>query len=241
MKIIEVDNYQALSTLAADLAIKQINHKPASVLGLPTGSTPLGLYQKLVTANRRSRVSFRKVKTFNLDEYYGLAAQNRQSYRYFMNKNLFANIDIDLANTHVPLGLFNKSEEKIICRGYEAAITKSRGIDLQILGLGANGHIGFNEPGSSFSSKTRLVKLSRNTIRANARFFDHYDQVPREAVTMGLGTILKAKKIIVLVSGENKAKAFGRLSRGRLDINFPALILLKHKDVTVIVDKSAIR
>ena len=239
MNIIKVKNYEELSAGAADLVIRQIKKKPNSVLGLPTGSTPLGLYRQLINANNKCQVSFRKVKTFNLDEYYGLTPEDPQSYRYFMDKNLFNKIDIDKKNTHVPPGRFKKSEEKKICRAYEAQIKKAGGIDLQILGLGGNGHIGFNEPRSSFKSRTRLVNLTKKTISDNSRFFAGSDDVPRQAVTIGLATIMEAKKIILIISGENRAPAVAKLIRGKMFESFPGSILRRHPSVTVIVDKSA--
>jgi len=239
MKIIITKNYSELSAVAADFVIKQIKHKPNSVLGLPTGSTPLGLYGLLIKANQAKKVNFSKVKTFNLDEYYNLDPSNRQSYHYFMNKNLFSKINIDNKNVFIPRGDMAKSEIKKTCADYENQIKKAGGIDLQVLGLGSNGHIGFNEPGSSFKSKTRLVNLTKKTIKDNSRFFKSETEVPKQAISMGLATIVKAKKIIVIVSGQGKADAAKTLINQPASIYFPASILKKHRDVTIIIDKSA--
>lgn len=239
MKIIVVDNYNELSKTATDYVLAQVWEKPNSVLGLATGSTPVGLYKELVKAYQAERVNFSRVKTFNLDEYFGLGAQHKQSYAYFMQKRLFGETNFKSENINIPQGNTLNKEVSGYCKNYEQQISKAGGIDLQILGLGQNGHIGFNEPGSSFNSLTRLVDLSSNTIKANARFFSHLNEVPKQAITMGLETIFKSKKIIVLISGENKALAAARLIEGSLDKKNPSSILKLHNDVVVIIDKAA--
>ncbi len=239
MELIIVKDYSELSVLGADFVVKQIEEKPDSVLGLATGSTPLGLYQYLIKLNKEKKISFKKVKSFNLDEYYGLSPNDPQSYRYFMDKNLFSQLDIDLKNTHVPGGLIPKKDIDKSCREYDSLILKAGGIDLQILGIGDNGHIGFNEPGSPLNSKTRLVKLTPETIKANSRFFKNKNEVPKEAISMGLATIFCAKKIVLLASGKDKAKAIKKLFESRPTPNLPASILVNHFDATVIADKQA--
>ncbi len=239
MKIIVVDNYNELSKTAADYVLAQVWEKPTSVLGLATGSTPLGLYKELIKAHQLGRVSFARVKTFNLDEYLGLAAENKRSYAYFMDKHLFRDTDFKPDNIHIPKGDLLSGEIGNFCKSYEKKINALGGIDLQILGIGKNGHLGFNEPGSDFNGTTRLVKLSSSTIKANARFFQELSDVPKEAITMGLGTIFKAKEIIILASGADKAEAAAAMIEGNLNKNCPASILKLHQDVTVIIDKAA--
>lgn len=239
MKIIVVDNYAELSKTAADYVLAQVWEKPTSVLGLATGSTPLGLYKELVKANQLGRVSFARTKTFNLDEYFGLEAEHKQSYSYFMNKHLFKETDFKNSHVRIPQGNIPTKDVSSYCKKYEKEIDDSGGIDLQILGIGQNGHLGFNEPGSDFNSSTSIVTLSNNTLKANARFFSSLSEVPKQAITMGLGTIFKAKKIIVLASGENKAEAVATMIEGNLNKNCPATLLKLHPNVTVIIDKLA--
>ena len=239
MELIIAKNYDQLSAFAADFVVKEFEEKPKMVLGLATGSTPLGLYKYLIKLNRDKIISFKNATTFNLDEYYGLGSFDDQSYRFFMNKNLFSEIDIDLKNTHVPDGLAAKKDIDNYCRKYDDLILKAGGIDLQILGIGNNGHIGFNEPGSPLNSKTRLVKLTPETIRANSRFLKNKNEVPREAISMGLATIFCAKKIVLLASGKDKAKAIKKLFESKPTPNLPASILVNHFDATVIADKQA--
>ena len=207
MKIIVADNYNALSQIGADLVIDLLKNKKNAVLGLATGTTPIGLYQKLVEAYKQGIVSFKQVKTVNLDEYVGIEKQNEQSYAYFMRKNLFDYVDIDLNNTHIPNGSAQNLQKE--CIDYSLLLTKTRQ-DIQILGLGSNGHIGFNEPFTAFDSKTHLVKLSQQTINDNSRLFESKNQVPTHAITMGISEIMAAKRIILLASGKNKAKG-GRI------------------------------
>ncbi|OGY55574.1 MAG: glucosamine-6-phosphate deaminase [Candidatus Buchananbacteria bacterium RIFCSPLOWO2_01_FULL_40_23b] len=240
MRFIITKNYQELSQKAADLVIKQIKQKPNSVLGLATGSTPLGLYQNLVKVYKQGSIDFKKITTFNLDEYYGLTPTDKQSYHYFMWHNLFSKININPKNIFIPDGLIKKNQLKIYCQNYEREIKKHGGIDLQILGLGQNGHLGFNEPGFNFNSKTRLVNLTKTTISANSRFFNNKKIMPRQAVTMGLKTITQAKKIILLASGENKAKVIALAVKGQVTAKVPASILQKHKNTTFILDQKAV-
>jgi len=239
MDLIIAKDYNQLSAFAADFVVKEFEENSKLVLGLATGSTPLGLYQYLIKLNHDKIISFKNTTTFNLDEYYGLKSDDIQSYRYFMNQNLFNQIDIDLENTHVPNGLVSKKEVNKYCQNYDDLIVKAGGIDLQILGIGSNGHIGFNEPGSPFNSKTRLVKLTPQTIKANSRFFNNKNDVPKEAISMGLATIFCAKKIVLLASGKDKAKAIKKLFKSKPSTDLPASILVNHFDATVIADKQA--
>lgn len=237
MKIIVAKNYREMSKIAADLVVRQIKRKPASVLGLATGHTPFELYDDLVQAYRRGKVSFKKVKTFNLDEYAGLGENNRSSCHYYMKNKFFKKVDLSKKNIFIPDG--RAADLKKECAAYERKIRRAGGVDLQILGIGLDGHIGFNEPGSNFSSKTRLVKLAESTRRANAKYFGGRALVPQSAVTMGLGTILKAKKVILLASGREKAAIVKLTLRGKADKITPASVLRKHPQVTVILDKTA--
>lgn len=236
MKFIVAENYDEMSRIGADLIVRQINEKPDSVLGLATGSTPVGLYGCLIDAYKRG-LDFSRVVTFNLDEYYGLSPEHPQSYRYFMDHKLFNHINIDKNNIHIPNGLCNNIQEE--CKKYDSEISKAGGIDLQVLGIGRNGHIGFNEPADSLIVPTHLTKLTKDTIEANSRFFDSTDDVPRMAITMGLGTIMKAKKIILLACGKDKAPIISRISKLQVDTDLPASMLHLHNSVTVIVDNDA--
>lgn len=232
MEKIIVDDYEELSKRAADLVIDRINENPNLVLGLATGSTPVGLYKKLVKKYRSGKISFAAVKSFNLDEYCGLEDGHEQSYKYFMNENLFDHVDIKKSNIFFP-GCGQKEGE------YDRFIQKAGGIDLQILGIGRNGHIGFNEPGSPFDSQTRVIKLTKSTIKDNARFFTAAENVPRQAMTMGLKTIMEAKEVLLLASGENKKEAVHRLLHEAASDELPASVLQDHNKVTVMVDEEA--
>lgn len=236
VKIIYVNDYDEMSERAAKIIAKQINQAPTSTLGLATGATPEGLYQKLIQLNKQGKVSFKDVTTFNLDEYVGLPHTDKNSYRYFMNNHLFDHIDINRNNVHIPNGLVDDLEEE--CKRYEAKIKE---IDVQVLGLGLNGHIGFNEPGTSFSSRTHLVSLTDSTRKANSRYFQKLDDVPRMAITMGIETILESKRLILLVSGEEKSEAVERLVNGNISEDFPASILKSHPEVVLIADKAALK
>ena len=237
MEIIITETYEEMSREAADVIAECIKEKPDCVLGLATGSTPIGLYAELVKDNQAGEISFKDVKTFNLDEYRGLDPKHHQSYRYFMQENLFDHVDVVAENTHVPNG-FN-SDAEAACSEYEESIEEAGGLDLQLLGLGHNGHIGFNEPADHFPLATNCVQLTESTIQANSRLFDSIDEVPREAYTMGIGTIMKAKKILVVANGEGKAEIVKKAFFGPIVPQVPASVLQLHPDVTVIVDEAA--
>ena len=237
MKIIICDNYSEMSKTAAKIVADQVNANPESILGLATGSTPIGMYSELADMNKSGKVDFAKVKSFNLDEYYPIADDNPQSYHYFMNENLFSKINIDKKNTHLLDGMCKDTDAE--CNRFEKMIEESGGIDLQILGIGQNGHIGFNEPSDVLSSRTHLTDLTENTIEANARFFDNISEVPTKALTMGIGTILCAKKIILLANGKNKHDAVSKLLNSNISTDNPASMLKVHPDVTLICDKEA--
>jgi len=236
MKIIVVDNLHEGSVKAAEIIESIVLEKPDALLGLATGSTPIETYQELIHNHKELGTSYKDVKTINLDEYVGLKPTHPQSYRYFMNENLFDNLDIDLANTHVPSGLGDPEEN---AENYDKLLADLGAADVQILGIGTNGHIAFNEPGSDFSDTTHVVDLTPATIAANARFFDSEDQVPKTAITMGIASILQAKKIILLAFGEGKAKAVAAMVEGDVTEEVPASALQNHADVVVILDKAA--
>ncbi|WP_042464157.1 glucosamine-6-phosphate deaminase [Neobacillus dielmonensis] len=238
MKIIEAKDYQDMSKIAAAYIIKKVNENPKIKLGLATGGTPIGVYSKLISDHQENGTSYQSVTTFNLDEYVGLTGDHVNSYRYYMNVNLFNHIDIQKNNTFIPRGDVDDVLKE--CDDYEQLIANHKGIDLQLLGIGANGHIGFNEPGTSFDSETHLVQLTPSTRKANARFFTSLEEVPTKAITMGIGTIMKSKEILLLISGEQKREALKRLVTGNVDESFPASILKSHPYVTIIADKAAI-
>ncbi|HHU63275.1 MAG TPA: glucosamine-6-phosphate deaminase [Clostridiales bacterium] len=237
MKIIIKETYDDVSKVAADMVEEQIVKKPETVLNLATGSTPLGLYSQLVTRYREKGLDFSKVTTFNLDEYLGLTPDHEQSYRYFMEDNLFKHININPSNINFLRG--DCSDIEAHCREYEEKIRQSGGIDLEILGMGHNGHIGFNEPGASFDSITRCVDLTESTIQANARFFEKIDDVPRKALSMGIKTIMRAKKIILIVTGRAKAETVHKALFGRITADVPASVLQLHPNAWVLLDKEA--
>ena len=237
MDTIVYDSYEAMSRAAGDIVIEQLAAKPDSVLGLATGSTPLGLYRALVDSYQAGRVDFSQAVTFNLDEYYRIPKDNVHSYHHYMEQNLFRHINIQEKNTHIPDGDTDDVEAE--CARYDGLIRLSGGIDLQVLGIGANGHIGFNEPGEQLLTKTHLVKLTQKTIADNAKFFDAIDDVPQYAITMGMGTIMQAKRIILLVSGSNKADIYRRIMEDTITTDVPASLLQVHPDVTVLVDREA--
>lgn len=237
MRMIVVDNYEEMSKKAALIVASQVLLKPDSILGLATGSTPIGMYKELIEMHNRNEVDFKNVKTFNLDEYYGLSKDNPQSYYYFMRENLFDHINIDLNNTHIPDGMAQNIE--LECKNYEEQLLSAGGADIQILGMGKNGHIGFNEPNCYFDNETHLVKLTEDTISANSRFFNSIDQVPTEAISMGIKTILSAKKIVLIANGESKADAILKAVKGKITPEVPASALQLHKDVVFIIDKAA--
>lgn len=236
MNIIICPTAEAASLRAADMITEAVRKRPETVLGLATGSTPTLLYKALIQAHRDG-LDFSRVRTFNLDEYHGLAPDHPQSYRRFMEEQLFNHLNLDLANTHVPDGL--AKDVAAHCAAYEAGIKAAGGIDIQVLGIGSNGHIGFNEPASSLVSRTRLVALTQQTISDNARFFDAADEVPRHAISMGIGTILEAKRCIMLCFGEHKAKAVRAAIEGGVSQFTPASALQMHPDTTVFLDEAA--
>ncbi|WP_043930258.1 glucosamine-6-phosphate deaminase [Bacillus sp. EB01] len=238
MRIIQANNYEDMSQLAANYIIDKVIAQPKFKLGLATGGTPLGVYQKITADHKKNGTSYQQVTTFNLDEYVGLSGQNPNSYRYYMNDNLFNHIDIQEINTFIPRGDAGDAQKE--CEAYEKLLAEHQGIDLQLLGIGANGHIGFNEPGTSFNSKTHVVQLAPSTRKANARFFNSSEEVPTKAITMGIATIMKSKEILLLVSGEQKSEALKRLLTGNVDESFPASVLKHHPHVTIIADKAAI-
>lgn len=234
MKIIHVKNYEEMSQQAAKMVLDTIQQIEKPVLGLPTGSTPERLYELLVRAHQVDQVSFQHVSTFNLDEYVGLPADSNQSYHYFMNEHLFRHIDIPTNRVHIPNGLATDLEQE--CARYEGHLQRAGQIDLQVLGLGVNGHIGFNEPGTSFNKRTHIVELEDSTSEANARFFKSKEDVPKLAVTMGIETILEAKRILLLVQGKKKADILRKVVQGEVTENIPASILQRHEDVTILTD-----
>lgn len=238
MKIYVADDYKSMSRKAANLVSAQIILKPNCVLGLATGSTPIGLYEQLADWYEKGDLDFTQVKTVNLDEYVGLRPDHPQSYRYFMQKNLFSRVNIQLANTHVPNGMADDIEAE--CRRYTTLIHDMGGIDVQVLGMGHNGHIGFNEPGEAFELETHLVNLTESTIKANSRFFDSMDEVPRSALTMGTKTIMQARRIVMVVSGEEKADIVEAAFRGPITPHVPASILQMHPNLTLIGDREAL-
>lgn len=237
MKIIITKDYAELSKAAARLIASQITLNPRSVLGLATGSTPIGMYKELVAMYTRGEITFKEVISFNLDEYVGLEPTNEQSYRYFMNKNLFDHIDIKEENIHIPSGISDDIEAE--CKNYDYNIEMYNGISMQILGIGRNGHIGFNEPDVKFEGKTHLVDLDEDTIKANARFFDDIDSVPRQAISLGMKNIMQSRRIVLMASGIEKAETIKNMIYGNITPMLPASVLQLHPDVTVIVDEEA--
>lgn len=237
MIICRAKNYQDMSRKAANIISAQIIMKPGCVLGLATGSSPIGTYQQLVEWYNKGDLDFSRVTSINLDEYKGLSPENNQSYRYFMNTNLFDHVNIDKSRTFVPDGMEEDTEKA--CREYNQIIADCGGIDLQLLGLGHNGHIGFNEPGSAFEKETHCVDLAESTIEANKRFFESDELVPRQAYTMGIKSIMQARKILVVVSGADKAAILKEILHGPITPAVPASILQLHNDVTIVADEAA--
>lgn len=238
MRIYRAKDYDELSRKAANIIAAQVIMKPDSVLGLATGSSPVGTYKQLIERCRMGDLDFSQIKSVNLDEYRGLPRENEQSYYYFMRENLFKDINIDMANTNIPDGTEPDSEKE--CLRYERVIAGLGGIDLQLLGLGHNGHIGFNEPDSSFAKMTHCVDLTHSTIEANKRFFASAEDVPRQAYTMGIGTIMRARKILLIVSGADKAQILHDVLNGPVTPQVPASILQLHSNVTVVADEAAL-
>ena len=238
MRILKAKDYKEMSEMAADIIGAQVLLKPDAVLGLATGSTPIGTYEELVKRYESGRLDFRKIKTVNLDEYRGLTKDNDQSYYYFMHSHLFDHINIDKANTNVPDGM--EPDATKAGEDYENIISNFGGIDLQLLGLGNNGHIGFNEPCDEFIDKTHVVDLTQSTIEANKRFFASIDEVPKQAYTMGIGSIMRAKRVLMLVSGKGKAQIVKDAFFGPVTPKVPASILQLHNDFILIGDAEAL-
>lgn len=236
--LVEVfEDYESVSRRAAEIVSNQIRRKPDSVLGFATGGTPLGLYNLLIDNHRESGLDFSKITTFNLDEYVGLRPEHPQSYHYFMWQNLFKHINVNPSNVYIPHGMADDVE--YFCEWYEQQIEEAGGIDLQILGIGANGHLAFNEPGSSLGSRTRIKTLTRKTVRDNARFFEDQDEVPSLAITMGIGTILDARAIVLIASGERKADAIRLALEGPVTGMCPATVVQMHRVAHVLLDQAA--
>jgi glucosamine-6-phosphate deaminase len=238
MKLIQAKNYEDMSEKAAAYIIKQVHSKSNSVLGLATGGTVIGTYNRLVEDYKQSNTSYSNVHTFNLDEYVAMPRSDQNSYHSYMDKQLFRHINLPEDHSFLPHGMANDLQEE--CQRYEQLIKDSGGIDLQLLGIGQNGHIGFNEPGASFDSVTHIVNLTESTRKANARYFESIDEVPTQAITMGIATIMKSKKILLLVSGESKAEAISRLINEPIHNNNPSSVLKNHPDVTIIADEDAL-
>ena len=236
MKIIRVKDYDELSLEGTKIVGEFIKNNPQATLGLATGSSPIGLYQNLIKMFQNKEISFKEIKTYNLDEYCGLPKSHPESYYSFMYRNLFSHVDIKDENIHIPSSEGEDMQKN--CDDYNRLLHQTT-IDLQLLGIGGNGHIGFNEPGTPFDRETFLVKLAERTRQDNKMFFKEDEEVPRYAITMGIKNIMEAKKIVMLISGKSKAEAVKRLLSGEITTDFPASILHKHPDVTVIIDEPA--
>lgn len=236
MKIIITENYDDLSKEAFKVMKEVLSSKENPVLGLATGSSPCGLYKEMIKDHKENGTSYKKVTTFNLDEYIGLEQTHEQTYYTFMHENLFNYVDISEENVHLPVG--SSSDSAQACENYETALSSVQ-LDVQLLGIGGNGHIGFNEPGTPFNSTTHIVDLKKETREDNARFFESIEDVPTQAITMGIASILKAKKILLVASGASKADAVYAMVHGEITENCPASALQKHDDVVVILDKAA--
>ncbi len=236
MNVIITDNYEQMSKKAAEIVIDLVKKNPKAVLGFATGSSPIGLYQNLIKDHKENGTSYKDTYTVNLDEYVGLSAQHDQSYAYFMRTNLFDHIDVDPKNTNLPSGVAPNAQAE--CDRYNALLATHQQ-DVQILGLGSNGHIGFNEPNTPFDSVTHLVKLTENTIKDNSRLFQSIDEVPKTALSMGIKNIMNAKSIVMVVSGKNKAEAVKGMVKGEITPKLPASVLQLHPFVTIVCDKDA--
>lgn len=237
MMIYVKDNYDEMSKKAARMIGAQVTLKGNSVVGLATGSTPEGMYQELVKMHQNEEVDFSEITTFNLDEYYQLPTDNNQSYAYYMNENFFKHVNVPVESVHIPNGISEDVDR--VCEDYDQAIRDAGNMDIQILGIGNNGHIGFNEPDVKFEAGTHLVDLDMDTIEANARFFDSIDDVPRQAISMGIRNIMHSKKIVLVANGEKKAKILKEMLFGPVTPNVPASVLQLHNDVTIILDQLA--
>ena len=236
MRVVVVNNFDSMSDEVAKLVIAQIRRKPASVLGLATGSTPLGVY-RLLGEYHKNGEDFSRLLTFNLDEYVGLPGDHPQSYRYYMEENFFSKVGIDRTRTHIPKGVASDLEAE--CRRYDELIRSTGGIDLQLLGIGSNAHIGFNEPGTPFGSETQVVDLAASTISDNARFFASLEEVPTKAISMGIKSIMQAKSIVLMANGGSKADAVLAAVKGPVTPDVPASVLQLHPSVTIVVDQAA--
>ena len=237
MKVVVAKDYREICKLVSRIFAAQVTLKPDSVLGLATGSTPVGMYQELVQMYQEGRIDFSHVRTVNLDEYAGLSGDNDQSYRYFMNKNLFSRVNIDIKNTYVPDG--TNPDADACCSAYNTLLENIGTVDLQLLGIGPNGHIGFNEPADHFEAGTHCVDLTDATIQANKRFFASEEDVPRKAYTMGIGNIMRAKSILLVANGKNKAKALAAALKGPVTPQCPASILQFHPNAIIVADEDA--
>ena len=238
MRIYKGKDYADMSRKAANIISAQVIMKPDCVLGLATGSTPIGLYQQLVAWYEKGDLDFSEVRTVNLDEYKGLSRENDQSYYYFMHHNLFDHVNLPAENSHLPNGMEPDSDKE--CRRYSELNRSMGGVDLQLLGIGHNGHIGFNEPGDAFDNDVHCVDLTQSTIEANKRFFASADDVPKQAYTMGIKTIMQAKKILIVASGEDKADIVRDAFFGPITPKVPASVLQLHNDVTLVADEAAL-
>lgn len=238
MRIIKAKNYDELSVKAAAMIAGQVNVKPNAVLGLATGGSPVGTYEKLVEWFRQGAVDFSEITTVNLDEYRGLSKDHEQSYWYFMQEHLFQHVNVKAENIHVPNG--ENPDAESMCREYDELIERVGGIDLQLLGIGLDGHIGFNEPGRTFEPNTHCVDLEESTIDANKRFFSSRDEVPKQAYTMGIKAIMQAKKVLMIVNGAEKAEILKKAFTGEITPEVPASILQLHPDFTLIADEEAL-
>ncbi|MGH2317049.1 glucosamine-6-phosphate deaminase [Planococcus sp. SE5232] len=238
MQILKAKDYEEMSRIACNLLVEHIQQNKSPVLGLATGSTPEGLYRCLIEEYKKGKVSFHNMSSFNLDEYVGLGVEDANSYQWYMTDKLFAHIDVPTRQIHLPNGKSQEVEQD--CLDYERQIQEAGGIDIQVLGLGLNGHIGFNEPGTPFSSRTHAVELAQSTRSANARFFSGIEEVPTQAISMGIASIMESKKILLLVSGKEKAEALYQMMNSEVSESFPASILQTHPDVTVIADELAL-
>lgn len=236
MKIINTKDYGEMSRKAANIISAQIILHPHSVLGLATGSSPIGTYEQLVEWYNKGDIDFSGITTINLDEYYGLDGANKQSYRYFMNHYLFSRVNINMGKTHLPNG--KAMDIDVECKRYDKLISSLGGIDLQLLGIGLNGHIGFNEPSGAFEQTTHCVELKQSTIQANLKFFQNIDEVPKRAITMGIKSIMQAKKIILIVNGTEKKEILHKALYGPVTPSVPASILQMHPDLTVVINSN---
>lgn len=237
MRLIITKDYEDMSKKAAEQMAELIENKPDAIIGLATGGTPVGMYKELIEMYKQDKVDFSRVTAINLDEYIGLSGAHPKSYRFFMNENLFNHINIDKSKTFLPNGLAERIE--VECSNYDKMIDQLGGTDIQLLGIGKNGHIAFNEPNVDLVAGTHVTNLTESTIQANARFFNSIEEVPKTAITMGLGQIMKSKKILILASGKDKAEAIKGLMSGKITTANPSTMLQMHKDVVLIIDEAA--